>query len=838
MNRRFRHSLILLCLLGTNCRILAGQGEPGVMQLNDQEYFERTGFNVMVFSDFYPEGHQGGVSIVLHGVRVAANGDLRLEPAPGQWQPIPKLEKRTVDPNRREILARLRFPDEERHLKGFNPIHYPDLQLTYSVRVIPEGTGVGIFVDLDQPLPPAWVGRVGFNLELFPGDYFGRSFNLDGQTGIFPRDVTGPIGTDSDGGLQSQHLARGKVLVVAPESADRQLRIEAAEGELVLIDGRSRHNNGWFIVRTLLPGDRTREALHWRINAETVPGWLETPVLHLSQVGYHPGQPKTAVVETDARDDRVEAAGLYRVLPGHEPELIKAGTPVVWGKFLRYRYLQFDFSEVREPGVYFVRYGSRQSNIFRIAEDIYRRQVWQPSLEYFLPVQMCHMRVNDRYRVWHDLCHLDDARMAPVSLNHFDGYLQGASTLTRFQPGEPVPGLNVGGWHDAGDYDLRVESQIETVRVLTQIWEAFDAAYDATTIDQDARLVELLRPDGTPDVLQQIEHGVLTVLGGYRALGRLYRGIIEPQLRQYTLLGDAAAMTDNLVDPSQTVTVMDNRVDLVGPDDRLVFTEENPRRELEVAAGLAAAARVLRDYRPQLAFECLEAAEALYRQNQDAERTAGPRLEALAELYLATDAGQYRQALLALQPELPRVFEHSGWVLGRVLHRLDDPGFRDAADAEARKLHRKIVDEGRETPFGMPYRPNIWGAGWGIQAFGARHYFLVTGWPEVFDRRYLFDALNFVLGSHPGRDTRSFVSGVGVDSLTVAYGVNRADWSYIPGGVGSGTALIRPDLPELKEWPYFWQQSEYVMGGGGTHFMFLVLAADQLLNDSGGTSGR
>lgn len=30
---------------------------------------------------------------------------------------------------------------------------------------------------------------------------------------------------------------------------------------------------------------------------------------------------------------------------------------------------------------------------------------------------------------------------------------------------------------------------------------------------------------------------------------------------------------------------------------------------------------------------------------------------------------------------------------------------------------------------------------------------------------------------------------------TVAYGLNRADWSYIPGGVISGTAMIRPDFP-------------------------------------------
>ena len=41
------------------------------------------GLNVMVFDDFYPEGHQGGLTIIQHGTRVAANGDVRLEPTPG-----------------------------------------------------------------------------------------------------------------------------------------------------------------------------------------------------------------------------------------------------------------------------------------------------------------------------------------------------------------------------------------------------------------------------------------------------------------------------------------------------------------------------------------------------------------------------------------------------------------------------------------------------------------------------------------------------------------------------------------------------------------------------------
>ena len=130
----------------------------------------------------------------------------------------------------------------------------------------------------------------------------------------------------------------------------------------------------------------------------------------------------------------------------------------------------------------------------------------------------------------------------------------------------------------------------------------------------------------------------------------------------------------------------------------------------------------------------------------------------------------------------------------------------------------------------MVYTPRVWGAGWTIQSFGVNQYFLHTGFPEIFSANPVYNSINFVLGVHPGINNTSFVSGVGANSLLVAYGVNRDDWSFIPGGSASGTALIRPDLPELKEWPYLWQQTEYVMGGGAMNYMFLVLATEDLLN--------
>jgi endoglucanase len=176
-------------------------------------------------------------------------------------------------------------------------------------------------------------------------------------------------------------------------------------------------------------------------------------------------------------------------------------------------------------------------------------------------------------------------------------------------------------------------------------------------------------------------------------------------------------------------------------------------------------------------------------------------------------------------------FRTIGWLLAPVLPKINDPVFTQSLREAAREFSSEITKQGTETPFGVPYRPNIWGAGWDIQSFGVRQYFLYKGFPDIFPADYIYNALNFILGVHPGINTASFASGVGARSTTVAYGINRADWSYIPGGVSSGTALIRPDFPELLDWPYLWQQQEYVMGGGATNFMFLVLAANQLLSE-------
>ena len=166
---------LLFCLFIFSAYAQQQPDSTDVFKLNDQEYLERRGANVMLAHDFYPESHQGGVGLIQNGIRVATNGDLRLEPAPGQWQPVPKVSERQIDPQTGEISVRMSYPDPSKDRVGFNPIIYPDLDMAYTLKVLPEGKSIRIVVDLDQPLPEEWVGKVGMNFELFPGILFGKS---------------------------------------------------------------------------------------------------------------------------------------------------------------------------------------------------------------------------------------------------------------------------------------------------------------------------------------------------------------------------------------------------------------------------------------------------------------------------------------------------------------------------------------------------------------------------------------------------------------------------------------------------------------------------------------
>ena len=714
----------------TNLDYLEIRPSAPVLQLNELEYLEMPGLNVMLAHDYYPEGHQGGVGIIQNGLRVATNGDIRLDRTPGQWQPVPKVGKRVVDKATGEISLRAEYPDESKNRKGFNPVDYPDLRFAYTVRVRPEGQAFRILVDLEQPLPDEWIGKVGFNMELFPGILFGKTYATESSSGIFPRQANGPGTLDAKGEYQIAPLATGKRLVIAPESDRQRMAIEdVTGGGLELVDGRGQHNNGWFVVRSLVAKGATKGAVEWLVTPHALPGFVSPPTVQVSQVGYHPKQQKWAIVELDARDARRLPVVVSRITETGALEKAMEAPANAWGRFLRYDYLRLDFTSVEKPGMYVVSYGDARSNPFRIAADVYERHVWQPTVESFLPIQMCHVRVNERYRVWHDACHLDDARMAPVSHNHFDGYFQGPSTLTKYSPGEPVPGLDRGGWHDAGDDDLRVESQAETMHGLALAWEAFrpgarqhrdrpeaPGRRDAPArrqarrppADRARRPHRRGRLPGPRPLLPRHHHPDPAAVHAPRRL----RG---PDRQRGLRPEDGGRRTRRRWAPASPGS----------PDDRWVFTEQNPRRELSAAAGLAASARALRGYDDALAAECLSVAKEIWDVTREDAAAAPPwergrpsaRIGLAVELLITTKDRRYADYLVGQKDAIVKGIRSTGWVVGRALPLVGDAAFTSAVTEAVKALPGRGPERSRRRrPTGCPTSPTSGARGGGSRA--------------------------------------------------------------------------------------------------------------------------
>ena len=93
----------------------------------------------------------------------------------------------------------------------------------------------------------------------------------------------------------------------------------------------------------------------------------------------------------------------------------------------------------------------------------------------------------------------------------------------------------------------RHQSQFAVIQDLALAYQEFGLKWDQLTVDWKARSVEMHRPDGIPDAVQQVKHGVLQVLAQIKAVGHPIPGIIEPTLRQYTHLGDGASKTDGRI---------------------------------------------------------------------------------------------------------------------------------------------------------------------------------------------------------------------------------------------------------------------------------------------------
>jgi endoglucanase len=872
------------------------------MKVTDKDYLDTQGFSVFLYdSTYHPvfvDQKNTAMEMILHGQRIATNGDMRLMPTPEQWDLVATLKGRQADKANNRLSANLAFPT---------------FDVAYTMEVAAEPGGVKVSINLDKPLPQRLEGRAGFNLEFLPSIYMGKTYLVDGtKAGLFPRTPNDPMvkvlplpdepkkayyledWDKAKGYTQPLPFAEGKSITLGVDDALARVNIKSDTSDLMLFDGRNRAQNGWFVLRSLIPSGKTKSAIVWHIRPDVIPNWTRPPMIAHSQVGYPPDLPKVAVLELDPKYSGPKTAQVLRLMEDGSYKQEFEGPITPSAPWLRYVYSKFDFTPVKDPGLYVIEYAGQRTAPFPIAKDAYAH-VWQDSLDHHIAEQMDHVSVREGYRLWHGASHLDDGRLAPVVGEQFDGFNQATATDGKYKGGDHIPGMNVGGWYDAGDFDLEEPAQLSVIQNLALAYRAFDLKYDELTVDETTREVEMHRPDGVPDAVEQVKHGALLILAQFHNIGHAIRGTHEPDLRQYTHLGDGASKTDGLIyDPK--LGIHEVKGNYSGkPDDRWIFSTTNAPLEWNAIAALAAAADVLKGWDDALAKDCLETAIKAWndekahptqslaggglggaapagapgggvlaasqgavsisqgaRNGQGSSNSAtnstqavpptdlsrgrfgiGQDWAAALELTIATNGAEpYRSRLKELFPQMigPQQMGVRGWTAVRALPYLDVT----ARDQMRESVKAYIADQDKQldaTPFGVPPSLGTWGGSGAVVDMAIRMYFLHKAFPDLVSPAYTLRAVNYILGTHPVSST-SYVAGVGTVSKTKTYSNNRADNSYIPGAVIPGYIIIKPDFPEcIDDFGFLWFEDEAVVAGSAS-WVVAGNAADAISKES------
>ena len=837
--------LLPVALLAAAC----GKTSDKSLEINDLEYFERPGVNVLVYSNLFSGGFNdeknSGIEIIHHGVRTVQGGAIRLSKTPEQWDLVPATPSRTVNRDNNSIEVALRYEDYD-----------------FDSRVVVTGDGKTFHIDvyLDEPVPDSLAGDAGFNLEFLPSQYWNKAYIMDGRPNRFPRYAVSETITRPNSEKHKQYkgyrtyddrgtgrfvdplpMETGHTILMAPDDPERMIKITSEDVPLELYDGRIIAQNGWFVLRSVLPEGKTGKVISWTVEPNAVEGWIREPNVGFSQVGYIPSQPKVAVVELD-KNDRPEArASIYRVNDDGSTSKVYTGKVVEWGPYYKYNYVKFDFSDVTEPGVYFIEYGDVRTNNFIIDNSVYDK-ITDATSDVWIPIHMNHMYVNEAYRVWHGEPFKEGYLQAPPSTDHFDLHWQGPTTDTKYKALELIPGLNVGGYFDAGDFDIETGSNIGVVQNFVTAWELFRPERDMTFVSEEQRYVDLHRPDGVPDILQYIEHGTLNLVAQAEQIGHMAQTLSNSVLDNYHHLGDAASLTDGRhYDPRLgRYEVSADGTRSGTPDDMWAFTSRNPDLDLRAATMFAAASRALEGYNDDLSARALkqskrllkEANELIAARSGQESRRGGGDVATNLQLYVSTGEKQY---LDRFEAEIWEMLDRNvNFGISTALDAVPymDEEYREKLRPYVEKYNEYILSLEEDNPYGVPIGLGNWAGSGNVVSFGTTVCFASKYYPDIVSPEHAYKATNYLFGCHPYHNY-SLVATVGATRpKAVFYGNNRADFSFIPGNVAPGLLFRHPDhFENYDDWPFLWGQNEGTIGGNTAYLIFGHAFKDMVSNE-------
>ncbi len=208
------------------------------------------------------------------------------------------------------------------------------------------------------------------------------------------------------------------------------------------------------------------------IEVSALPTYVNVAV---NQMGYKPDDKKIAVVKTDTTDKEE-----FIVCNSDTNETVYVGNlgePIYdYGADMNVR--QADFSEVTEPGQYYIYTNEGASYAFYVGVDPYI-EIYRDTV-LMLYRQRCGVALDDGSEFSHPACHTDKAVI-------YDSPDSGAVDVS-------------GGWHDAGDYGRYTVSTAKTIADLLLSYTDFGVNDDDMGIPESG--------NGVPDILDEARVGL------------------------------------------------------------------------------------------------------------------------------------------------------------------------------------------------------------------------------------------------------------------------------------------------------------------------------------------
>jgi len=509
----------------------------------------------------------------------------------------------------------------------------PDFPCSFTVSAVPDGDRVRLTIKREGAWP-ADISWTSFQFEVPMARVTGQSYLVDGRKKGYPT-------TFKDG-----ELATGfHRFEICPGRPRYNLGVQS-DTSMNLQDFRK--FGGYEVSLSVgLPREgASSETVLWF----TLPGAAGSGgAVRYSPLGYPAKGVRKVVLEwPDSLPRPADALTVERKGKGR----VASGRFGPATEFMGFNFAEYELPASAPKGDYRVRWSGGVTPWFTVRDRLFGG-LWQATIDDFIPWQMCHARVvSPKGGPAHRACHMDDGQRVPANFPGVDGFVSYECEGTPWKEGDHIP-CATGGWHDAGDFDLNVTAQGFSTHRLALAWEEFGLDRDKATLDGDNGVYTLGKPDGVPDVLNQVEWGARWLLTMQQADGRVYVGIIDQPK-----INTADKAPEDATDGKPGTA-----------DDRQVYVDYHSDIQLKFILTMNACARVLAKHRPEFAAKCRDAADRAWAYFDKAafiERpgsysgpgpkgTMGPAhmlASALAEAWLTTGSPVYLARLEAMAPQI------------------------------------------------------------------------------------------------------------------------------------------------------------------------------------------